>query len=127
MPPLYHISSLYTTIIWATARQGPTPRISPAVRSFLKEMGYKFKEVIDMDPQKQRIKKHIANGYPVLITGTGSRASLGHMVVLVGFDDSRQVFYVCDPAGHGIDKVCYDELHYFHEPDCYSLVIFPKK
>jgi hypothetical protein len=99
----------------------------PAVRSFLKEMGYKFKEVIDMDPQKQRIKKHIANGYPVLITGTGSRASLGHMVVLVGFDDSRQVFYVCDPAGHGIDKVRYDELHYFHEPDCYSLVIFPKK
>jgi hypothetical protein len=90
------------------------------------------------DSKKEDMKFFIAQGYPLIVVGVRSPnwsksdryTGEGHFVVIVGYDESRQIFHVHDPNGGRKLEIPYDIFKDFHQShptnSNYVLCIYPK-
>jgi uncharacterized protein YvpB len=91
------------------------------------------------DWKKEEMKYLLAQGYPLIALGVrppqwskGERYSgEGHYVVVVGYDDLKNIFHVHDPNGGRKLEVSYDVFKDFHRShqthSHYVLCIYPKQ
>ena len=90
------------------------------------------------DSKKDQMKFLLAQGYPLLALGVcpsewaegQDPGGEGHAVVVVGYDDLKNIFNVCDPNRGRRMRIPYDVFRDFHKshpkfPD-YVLCIYPK-
>lgn len=90
------------------------------------------------DSKKEEMKYLLAQGYPLIALGVPppnwpkrSRYSgEGHYVVVVGYDDEKEVFLVQDPGPGASMQVSYEIFRDFHRShpthSYYLLCIYPK-
>lgn len=58
---------------------------------------YGARDIFDCDTPFAKIKTHLADGHPVVISADFTRS--GHIIYLRGYDDVKQQWIVCDPYG----------------------------
>lgn len=118
------------------------------LEDFVRWQGFNYHTFYDWNPQKKKIKYFLAQGYPVLVGGQVRHESERHMIVLVGYNDLKEVssslgwyglpgektigvFIALDPGFGGVIEIPYKRFKEFHspkiEPSYYGLVIYPKR
>jgi hypothetical protein len=91
------------------------------------------------DWDKSKMKYLIAQGYPLIVAGevtqnwfSGRGVGVGHFVVVVGYDDTNNTFYVNEPGSGREVRKSYQEFIEFHsathlpENSYYVLCVYPK-
>jgi len=101
--------------------------------------GFKTYSFFDKTPHGTKIKYFLAQGHAVVLgrsvtTDTGPKAGL---ILFTGYDDSKEIFFVCDPVlGEAIEMPCKEfgesvpMLKYFADESKTArrgTVIYPKK
>lgn len=117
------------------ARWGRGTTVSD-MESYPKSFGFGVYSFYDW--KKQDMKYLIAQGYPLIALGVRppnwskneKYSGEGHYVVVVGYDESRQIFNVNDPNGARRMEIPYDVFKDFHKSHPthgnYVLCIYPK-
>jgi len=118
------------------ARKGRGTTVSD-MESYPRSLGFAIHSYFDW--KKEEMKYLLAQGYPLIALGVappqwskGQRYSAeGHYVVVVGYDDSKNIFHVQDPNGGRKLEVPYDVFKEFHRShptqSYYVLCIYPKQ
>jgi hypothetical protein len=78
----------------------------------MKMHGFKYHQFYNQSPNGTKIKYFLAQGHPVIVgrrvvTTTGFQ---GSSILLTGYDDSRDIFSVCDPALGEAVEMSYKEF-----------------
>ena len=99
-------------------------------KEYVKEQGFIVYSFRDKTQDKRGIKFLLAQNLPVLVVGKGfSGSGSGHIVILVGYDDGKRIFYVADPERRAIQEWGYLDFQKWHERgggyEGYGYVIFP--
>lgn len=116
---------------------------------FIKWQGFNDHVFYDGGSGKRKIKYLLSQNYPVLVGGQVRHESELHMIVLIGYDDSKAVtpgkawyslpdeqavgvFIACDPGPGKVIEISYKRFREFHSTTLdryryYGLVIYPKK
>jgi C1A family cysteine protease len=68
--------------------------------AFVRERGFNIFCFLDEGKDKKWIKYFLFQNMPVMVTVGYLR--YGHMMVLVGYDDNKKIFYVADPEWRSI-------------------------
>jgi len=117
-------------------RWGRVTRVSD-MESYPRTLGFTVYSYYDW--KKEEMKYLLAQGYPLIALGgrppqwaKGERFSgEGHYVVLVGYNDLKNIFHVHDPNGGRKLEVPYDVFKDFHRShqthSHYVLCIYPKQ
>ena len=118
------------------ARKGRGTTVSD-MEGYPRSLGFAIYSYFDW--KKEQMKYLLAQGYPLIALGVpppqwskGQRYSgEGHYVVVVGYDDSKNIFHVQDPNGGRKLEVRYDVFKDFHRShptqSYYVLCIYPKQ
>jgi len=92
---------------------------------FLNRIGLQMKLHQDTDFKKPWMKYYISNNHPPLVSGGhfGHMGQVGHMVVAVGYDDTKKYFYMLDPNQKAVITYTYHQFHDWHTYRGYSNVM----
>jgi ABC-type bacteriocin/lantibiotic exporter with double-glycine peptidase domain len=117
------------------ARKGRGTTVSD-LESYARSAGFEVYSFYDL--KKEDMKYFIAQGYPLIALGVvppewskGQRYSGdGHFVVLVGYNDLKNIFNVNDPNGGRRLEIPYDVFKRFHSShptkSDYVICVYPK-
>lgn len=117
------------------ARKGRGTGISD-MESYPRSLGFEIHTFYDW--KKEEMKYLLAQGYPLIALGvpppewsrSGRYTGEGHYVVLVGYDESKNIFNIHDPNGGRKIEISYDIFKDFHRShptqSHYVLCIYPK-
>jgi hypothetical protein len=123
---------------WIQRARGTTPE---ALEQFLGWQGFNVHTFSDWRARKSRIKYFLSQGYPVIAGGKLGLQDIGHMIVLIGYDDSKVIarkegqfkgaFFALDPSPGKMVQIGYDLFAEFHRGQVgrtqyYGLVVYPK-
>jgi hypothetical protein len=74
--------------------------------------GFKTYELYDQSPNGTKIKYFLTQGYPVIVSRTteSTQGLIGRFILLTGYDDSREIFFVCDPTLGEAIEMTYKEF-----------------
>jgi tetratricopeptide (TPR) repeat protein len=93
--------------------------------SFVKSKNCDIDPFVDENEDKRRIKYHLSQRFPVLVTVGNVR--IHHMVVLVGYDDNKRIFYVADPGWRKLQEWRYIDFNEWHEyPGNWGYLVYPQ-
>ena len=95
------------------------------IEPFLTRIGLQIKHHQDTDFKKPWIKYYISNNQPVLISGGHylGMGGVGHMVVAIGYDDTKKYFYIVDPGQKSVLTYTYHQIQEWHTERGHSSVI----
>ena len=123
---------------WIQGARGTT---SGELEQFVNWNGFNAYRFADWRSSKSKIKYFLSQDYPVLVGGNLGFVEFGHMIVLIGYDDSmmmvwegkqsKGVFFACEPTSGKIIGIRYDTFAEFHRGQLgpiqyYGLVVYPK-
>jgi ABC-type bacteriocin/lantibiotic exporter with double-glycine peptidase domain len=92
---------------------------------YVKEQGFNIYFFYDRTQDKRAVKFFLAQRFPVLVAGGGSSWQ-GHMMILIGYDDGKKIFYVADPEWRAIRQYRYLDFNEWHRrQDGYGFVVYP--
>jgi len=106
------------------------------MESFPRSVGFEAHSFYDS--RKEELKFLIAQGYPLIVLGVpppewrrdGRYSGEGHYVVVVGYDDIKNIFIINDPAQGKTIQIPFDVFKDFHRShptqSNYVLCIYPK-
>jgi tetratricopeptide (TPR) repeat protein len=93
--------------------------------SYVKRQGFNIDAFIDGNEDKRIIKYFLAQKLPVLVPIGNVR--MGHMVVLVGYDDSKRIFSMADPGWRELQEWRYFDFNEWHRyPGNLGFLVYPK-
>ena len=96
------------------------------VIEYVKENDFDYCFFYDRTNDKRGIKFFLAQNLPILVVGSHGVGWQGHIVILVGYDDSKKIFYVADPEWRAIQEQRYLDFNEWHKRrDSYGYVIYP--
>lgn len=96
------------------------------VIEYVKENGFDCYSFYDKGQDKRGIKFFLAQNLPILVTGSHWVSWQGHIVILVGYDDGKKIFYVADPGWRKIQEWRYLDFNEWHKRrESYGYVIYP--
>jgi len=99
-------------------------RISDMI-PYVKKQGFNINSFVDKSKDKGRIKYHLTQKFPVLVTGGNLWGS--HMMVLVGYDDSKKIFHIADPGWRAVREWRYIDFEVWHDHyGSWSYLVYPK-
>lgn len=84
----------------------------PDMIAFVIERGFNIFCFLDEGQDKKWIKYFLSQNMPIMVPVGYLR--YGHMVVLVGYDDNKKIFYVADPERRSIQEWRYEEFNEWH-------------
>lgn len=94
---------------------------------YVKEQGFNVYSFYDRTTDKRGIKFFLTQQLPVLATGSHWVGWLGHMVILIGYDDRKKFFYVADPEWWAIQKWRYLDFYDWHKmQESKGYVVYPQ-
>lgn len=95
---------------------------------YVKGQGFNVYSFYDRTKDKRGIKFFLAQHLPVLVTGSvGVGGWLGHMVILVGYDDRKKIFYIADPEWRSIQQKRYLDFEEWHKHrGSWGYVVYPQ-
>lgn len=94
---------------------------------YIREQGFNVYTLKDKDLGKEKLKSYIIQGLPVLVLGGNQSGSPGHVVILVGYDNSKGIFYIVDPEQIGIQTFEYFDFNEWHQKQgAYGIIIIPR-
>lgn len=92
------------TIIFVTAPIGYNLSAAPdAYKETLKMHGFKTYTLYDLTQNAMRIKYFLAQNYPIIMM-------YGPTILLTGYDDSRGIFFLCNPKWGEAMEITYEEF-----------------
>jgi hypothetical protein len=80
--------------------------------TFVIERGFNIFCFLDEGQDKKWIKYFLSQNMPIMVPG--GFLGYGHMVVLVGYDDNKKIFYIADPEWRSIQEWPYQEFNEWH-------------
>ena len=93
---------------------------------YVKEQGFDIYSFYDRTRDKRGIKFFLAQHFPVLVIGGGGSGQLSHIVILLGYDDGKKIFYISDPEWRAIQERRYLDFKEWHKrQESYGYVIYP--
>jgi len=93
--------------------------------NYVKQQGFNVYSFYDRTGDKRGIKFFLAQHFPVLTIGSARVGWQSHMVVLVGYDDKKKMFYVADPEWRAIQQKRYLDFDDWHrQQGSYGFVIY---
>ena len=119
---------------WVQRAYGTSTR---DIEDFALWQGFNIYSFTDPGLEKKKVKYFLTQNYPVLVGGKLGFSRLGHMIVLIGYDDAKTgdqkgkqyqgVFFVNDPAPGREVMIPYGSFKEFHSGrDNICMVIYPK-
>ncbi|OGP72700.1 MAG: hypothetical protein A2V86_12055 [Deltaproteobacteria bacterium RBG_16_49_23] len=84
------------------------------IAPFVTRHGFKYREIRDYEFSKPWIKYYISTQHPVLVSGNHSSRIVRHMIVVMGYDDTKKRFYVLNPWHKGVTTMNYHEFMEWH-------------
>lgn len=99
----------------------------PDMIGFVRERGFNIFCFLDEGKDKKWIKYFLSRNMPVMVTVGYLR--YGHMMVLVGYDDNKKIFYVADPEWRSIQEWHYQEFnerHYEVQEGNETFLVYPE-
>lgn len=92
---------------------------------YVKSQGFNVYSFYDRSGDKRGIKFFLAQHLPVLVIGGGSSWQ-SHVVVVIGYDDAKRIFYVTDPGWRAIQQYRYLDFDEWHRrQNSYGFVVYP--
>lgn len=92
---------------------------------YVKDQGFNVYPFYDRTQDKRALKFFLTQHVPVLVIG-GGFSWQSHIVILVGYDDGKRIFYVADPEWRAIQQQRYLDFNEWHKrQDSYGFVIYP--
>jgi uncharacterized protein YvpB len=132
----YHGKSVDKEVIadWVQKAYGTT---TSDIEDFARWQGFNIYTFTNSGLEKKKIKYFLTQNYPVLVAGKFGYSMTGHMIVLVGYDNTmtidqkgkpyQGVFFAIDPGPGQEIKIPYDIFKEFHSGrDNLCMVIYPK-
>jgi len=93
--------------------------------TYVKNQGFNIDTFNDKNEDKRLIKYFLFQKSPVLVPI--GKVGIGHMVVLVGYDDSKRIFFVADPGWRKLREWRYFDFNEWHRyPGNLGLLVYPK-
>jgi ABC-type bacteriocin/lantibiotic exporter with double-glycine peptidase domain len=93
---------------------------------YAKEQGFNVYSFYDRTRDKRGIKFFLAQKLPVFVSGSQWVGWQGHIVILVGYDDGKKIFYIADPEWRAIQERRYLDFNEWHKrQNSYGYVIYP--
>ena len=93
--------------------------------AYVKKQGFDVYSFYDPSQDKRGIKFFLSQHFPVLVIG-GGLSWKSHIVILIGYDDQKKIFYVADPEWRAIRQERYLDFDEWHRRrDSYGFVIYP--
>ncbi|MBM4339386.1 MAG: hypothetical protein FJ110_07560 [Deltaproteobacteria bacterium] len=117
------------------ARKGRGTSVSD-MESYPRSLGFEVHAYFDW--KKEEMKYLVAQGYPLIVLGvpppewykSGRYSGEGHYVVVVGYNDLKNVFIINDPSPGRRMEIPYDIFKDFHRSHSthgnYVICIYPK-
>lgn len=94
---------------------------------YVKEQGFNVYSFYDRTKDKRGIKFFLAQHLPVLAIGSVRIGWQSHMVILIGYDDRKKLFYVADPEWRAIQERRYLDFDEWHNRQgSWGYVVYPQ-
>src|SRR4030042_2645097 len=94
---------------------------------FVIKQGLNIFYFVDGNEDKRWIKFYLSQGFPVI--ATVGEYKTGHLIILIGYDETKQIFFVADPGWRKIQEWRYFDFnewqHQLHYGDEAFLVYSP--